>query len=622
MPKRISKELIAAIRETIGRNRQVRRNLPDGSRLFVDRQLPFLCVYRRPLDRADPGTERLLLGEAAYLLATSTERHYAPLVRLVESIAEAQKAQYGSFLLFELWSSSEASQPSIPRFRIFAPRKSPPPVTLERLETELLGISIAGERAEVEVVYRDRIHPPGLKPLYRDNNRGIVPLGLEISPVYFVADSGELYPFELREMHHALARALKRTFYAFIHAHTSQRPAHFQELGSKKLTQAVRECDRRLAEISSTFDLLLHVTPVNVHEAWQRFRHAREPSIPNFLYRPRPIDPALMKRKLFSIPLEKVEDPTLAQIFLAKQDELDRQITLVADRNTSRFLSGSRQIYGDIEQQLQALSDTILRQVPPHTPDDRKSDVLDVRVFAERAREEIARYREQDPSFAARVEVRDDITGVMVSRGNFLIGADTRIARKRVEATLAHEIGTHALTWHNGRHQPLQELYCGMAGYEPLQEGIAVLSEYLIGGLSRPRLRLLAGRVKAVQHITEGADFIETFRRLHDEHDFSQQTAFTIAMRVYRGGGYTKDVVYLRGLARLLDYLASGGELERLFLGKIALEHLPLVEELRWRRVIHPPRLLPLHLKEPTTQQRLARLREGGGVLSLVGEAR
>lgn len=622
MTKRITTEVIDAIGDSVGRNRQVRRNLPDGSRLFIDRQLPFLCVYRRPRGRADPGTERLLLGEAAYLLANSTERHYAPLSRLVERIAEAQQPLFGSFLLFELWSSAEARDSRTPWFRIIAPRRATPNATLEQLESALLGISVAGERAAVEVAYRDHVHPPGLKPLIKNKMHGIVSLGLELSPIYYSVDSGELFPFELHEMHHALAQALKRTFYAFIHAHTSQRPVHFQELGRKKLTQAVRECDRRLAEISQSFDLLLHVTPVNAHEAWERFRHASKPAIPEFLYRPRPIDPALMKRMLFSIPLEKVEDPTLAQIFMAKQDELDRQITLVSDRNTPRFLVGSRQIYGDVEPWLLELAETILQGVSPHAADDRQSDVLDVNAFAAVAQEAIARYRAQDPTFSARVEVRDDITGVMVSRGNFLIGSDTRVARKRVEATIAHEIGTHALTYHNGRQQPLQELYCGMAGYEPLQEGVAVLSEYLVGGLSRPRLRLLAGRVLAVHLITGGADFIEAYHRLYREYNFSRHTAFTIAMRVYRGGGYTKDAVYLRGLAGLLQYLADGGALESLYVGKITLGLQALVEELLWRQVLHPPRLLPLHLEEPMAQQRLARLKEGTSVLGLVEESK
>jgi len=621
MSDSISKALLVEIGEALDGNRAVHRNLPDGSRLHIERQLPFLAVYRRPLDRDDAGTERLLLGEAAYLLAPSTERHFAPLRDLVQRCAESQYQRFGGFLLFELWTDVTPQLGAAPHFRIIAPSQSPPTLTLGALETALLGIEIAGKQAKVEVVYRKRIHPPGLNPLYQPTDP-VTPLGLEIVPIYQGPGGSQLFPFELKELHHALAQALKRTFYTFIHAHTTQRPRHFQELGRKRITEAVRECDHRLAEISQSFDLLLHVTPVNAHQAWERFRHGGCQSAPEFLYRPRPDDPSLMKRRLFSIPLERIEDPSLAAIFRAKQDELDRQTTLLADRNTPRFLLGCRQIFGDVEPSLLSLAKTILRDIPPHTHDDRKGDVLAVEEFAEMARAEIAHYRKQDPTLAARVEVRDDITGILVSKGNFLIGTDTRVARARVEATLAHEIGTHALTYHNGRQQPLQELYCGMAGYEPLQEGIAVLAEYLVGGLSRPRLRLLAGRVLAVELLTEGADFLETYRHLHDQGRFSQQTAFTIAMRVHRGGGYTKDAVYLRGLSSLLQYLAKGGDLEALMVGKITLELLPFIEELRWRQVLQPPRLTPRYLASAQARQRLERLSRGLSVLELVEEPR
>jgi uncharacterized protein (TIGR02421 family) len=160
-----------------------------------------------------------------------------------------------------------------------------------------------------------------------------------------------------------------------------------------------------------------------------------------------------------------------------------------------------------------------------------------------------------------------------------------------------------------------------MANYEPLQEGLAVLAEYLVGGMSRPRLRLLAARVMAVEQIHRGADFIETFRTLHDDYDFSQQEAFTITMRVYRGGGYTKDAVYLRGLLFVMQQMDAGRELEDLLLGKISQEQLPLVDELRWRKVLKNGPLRPRYLLLPQAQQRLQRLREGSTLLGLLEEA-
>ncbi|HMQ55943.1 MAG TPA: DUF1704 domain-containing protein, partial [Anaerolineae bacterium] len=163
-----------------------------------------------------------------------------------------------------------------------------------------------------------------------------------------------------------------------------------------------------------------------------------------------------------------------------------------------------------------------------------------------------------------------------------------------------------------------QQLYAGLAGYEELQEGLAVLAEFLVGGLSRPRLRLLAGRVVAAQCLIEGATFIETFRVLYRTYGFSQRTAFTVTMRIYRGGGLTKDAVYLRGLVAVLKYIAEGGQLDPLFVGKIAADHVPIIKELQWRQVLRPTPLYPRYMRTPELNQRLAYLRQGVSVLNLL----
>ena len=67
-------KLIAEVRQRLAKNNQVRRKLPDQGRLHIDRQLPFLFVYRRPADREDLGAERLVMGEAAYLVAPGAKR--------------------------------------------------------------------------------------------------------------------------------------------------------------------------------------------------------------------------------------------------------------------------------------------------------------------------------------------------------------------------------------------------------------------------------------------------------------------------------------------------------------------------------------------------------------------
>ena len=205
----------------------------------------------------------------------------------------------------------------------------------------------------------------------------------------------------------------------------------------------------------------------------------------------------------------------------------------------------------------------------------------------------------------------------MVSRGSLLVGTGTKVPKARVAALLAHEVGTHIVTYVNGRAQPFRQLYIGLPGYDELQEGLAVLAEYLVGGLSRPRLRLLAARVLATQRMVDGAEFVEVFRELDRAHDFAQRTAFNIAMRVFRGGGLTKDAVYLRGLDALIKHIREGGSLDPLFVGKVGLNHVGMIEELNWRRVLIAPPLRPAYMDDPEAIQRLEKLKEGISVLDM-----
>ncbi len=615
----MSDALPRQIVETLQAGKPVDVRLPQGGRLHIDRPLPFLCLYRRPPGRSRPATEALVTTQAAWLVAPAG----ADLQPLLDPLLQYLHELFGACLLLELWSGREGPDELPPHaFRLVAPAQGAPTRWLEAMENALLQVSIHRKPPRISVVYQPQVTAPGLPPLLPAEQLSSHPctvLGLEVNPVYRDPHTGETFTFAHRAFRQRLSRALKRGFYAFSHHYTTHRPAHFQVLGPRTLTSAVCKVDGELARISEGFDLLLHVTPVNGEQAWQQFRQHRFAREVEFLYRPRTIDPDLMKRRLYAIPLEHIDDPTLADIFAAKRHELDRQITLVADRNTPRFLLGSRLLFGDVTPECLSLARDILAHEAEPVGDE--AEMLDAHAFATLAEAELQHYRRQDATFAARVSVRDDIAGIMVSHGNFLIGCDARVAKHRVGAALAHEIGTHALTYHNGRQQPLQELYCGMAGYEPLQEGLAVLAEYLCGQLGADRLRQLAGRVVAVQSISDGAGFIDTFRELHQHYGFDARAAFMMTMRTFRGGGYTKDAIYLQGLVALLEYLGQGHDLELLYLGKIAQAQLPFVEELRWRQVLKPPALLPRLLSQPDSGTRRARLAQGLTVMDMLREA-
>ncbi|MHC4179909.1 MAG: tyrosine/phenylalanine carboxypeptidase domain-containing protein, partial [Planctomycetota bacterium] len=487
----------------------MRRTLPDRGRLHIDRQLPFLCIYRRPAQRDDPGTERLLVGEASYLLAPGEQRFRKRLALLVHRVAATLGRKFGAFLIVEIWSAdflntSEEHSPPAPSFRIVVPKTGGLPSTLERLERSLKRIRIQKQAAIVEVLRGVRIAPPGMTALLSSSQAkelGATVIGIEVESVYRDAHTGQTHPTILRNIHAGLSRALKRGIFEFTRSHTVYTPPHYQALGRRAVVKAVWEVDSRLADISDSFDFLLSVTPVNLPSAWAAFRRSRFERAPELIYRPRVIDPALMKRRLYGIPIERIEDPTIAHLFQEKQDELDRKITMLSDCGTPKFIHGSLQVFGGVDAAITGQAHTLLEQLPPRTRDDSKGGHITPETFARYATKEVNLYRRQHPGFTASVAVRDDIPGLLVSRGRLLIGRSTKIPATRAEALIHHEVGTHLLTYYNGRAQPFKQLYGGLAGYDELQEGLAVLSEFLVGGLSRPRMRTLAARVVAVQHV-------------------------------------------------------------------------------------------------------------------------
>lgn len=374
------------------------------------------------------------------------------------------------------------------------------------------------------------------------------------------------------------------------------------------------DIDARLTEIERSLNLLLNTTPVNAAEAWTDFERGDFGSTPTLRLRPLEFEPDLVRRELYNLEIENVTDPALHTLFRAKRDEIARQITALEDRDTSRFVYGSLQLYGGVAPPLASVAEELLETIPAQAPSHHS---VTAGAFAEAARAEFERYRAVYPDFPSYVEVRDDVSELMVSFGRLLIPESATIRADRVEPLLHHEVGTHVVTYQNGARQPLTLLTIGLPGYDETQEGLAVLAEYLAGGLDPRRLRVLAARVVAVGKMLDGAEFLEIFESLRSEHQIPTRTAWSIAIRVVVGGGSVKDAIYLRGITRILESLAEGSSLDVLFVGKFALDHIPLIQDLLDREVLEAPWVRPRWLDVPGAQERLDRLRAGMSVTDL-----
>lgn len=373
--------------------------------------------------------------------------------------------------------------------------------------------------------------------------------------------------------------------------------------------------DARLTDIERELNLLLNVTPTNNVEAWADFERSGCESVPTLQSRPLDFDPDLLRRDLFDVEIERVEDSTLNSLFRAKRDEIARQITLLVDRGTSRFRYGALQLYGEPGESLLAVAHSLLEHIalPPIT-----SGSVTATAFADAARMELERYRSRYPDFPVAVEVRDDVADVMVSFGRLLIPATAAFREDRVEPLIQHEVGTHVVTYRNGDIQPLKLLAVGLPSYEETQEGLAVMAEYFAGGLDPRRMRILAARVVAASMMLDDADFVEIFKHLTDDHDFAPRTAWSVTSRAMYGGGSTKDIIYLRGIERVLGYFAEGRDIDPLIAGKLSLDHAPLIEDLIQQGVLKPPRARPRWLSAPRAAERLERVRQGMSAADLL----
>jgi uncharacterized protein (TIGR02421 family) len=464
-------------------------------------------------------------------------------------------------------------------------------------------------------------HPPGLPPLMTQEEAwqtGCLVIGIEVPPV-FRGEAG-VYPVFLRRLRTLLSGVLRRAAYEFARVHTTAGLGSYRALGPRTFGDALIRIDRELADIERSYEFLLAMAPVNSDTAWYEFEAGAFRQAPEFHYRLLPVDPDLLKRRLYALDLDEVADPAMAFLLRDKRDELDRQVTMLAERNTPTFRLASMRLYGTVDDVLLRVAREILRDVPPPVRTGARRTLVRAAEFARLATAEMERYRQVLPDMNVDVQLRRDVVGLMVSRGRLFVDERLRLPPGRVEPLLQHEVGTHVLTYFNGRAQPLLQLSTGLADYDELQEGLAVFTEYLAGGLSPARMRTLAARVIAAHTVEQGATFVETFRVLVEEHGFTRGTAFDIAERVHQAGGFTRDLIYLRGLLHVLEFVRAGGDVAPLFIGKIAAKHIEILEELRARGFLRPAPLVPAILERASTAARLAAVRDGLRLINMISE--
>ncbi|TMM31144.1 DUF1704 domain-containing protein [Polaribacter aestuariivivens] len=605
----VNSEIIEAICEKINSDAPLNYELPKNGWLHIDKFLPFICIYR--FKEPDVYFSRLLKTQASYLIIDET----IDITKLLEAIRLTISEKFDTFLVLEVWPDVKNENT---KFNINCPENVASETAIA-LKEGFSKLANTYPNVSANIHANGLKHPKHLQPIAdveTSKKTGMLLIGVEVPVLYKNSETGELYSLFFREFYSVFSETIKRAVYEFIRVQTKDDFDNYLMLGKTHIDEITTKADAELASISEGMSFLLRTTPVNSNEEWEKFKENKFKKIPSFKYRLISIDPELEKRKLYNIAIDEIEDPTIAFILRGKRLEIEKQLTMLEERGTQNFKFVGESLYGVINKNLLKEAKKILKKFPKREK-MKSANRFNCTEFAKHAQEEIDYYNSKFPNLNLSVEIRNDVAGIMVSKTKLLINDQISLDANRCDALIQHEVGTHILTYCNGKRQPLQQMFEGFEGYDQLQEGLAVIAEYLVGGLTVNRLRLLAGRVIAVQSMVNGATFIETFKNLCKKYSFSERIAYYITMRVYRGGGLTKDAVYLAGLIDLLQYLKNGGNLENLYTGKFNITHTALIEELLYRKVLKKPEL-PRFLERKSVQKRLKKLYKGLEIVELV----
>ncbi|MFV1873020.1 MAG: flavohemoglobin expression-modulating QEGLA motif protein [Oleiphilus sp.] len=372
---------------------------------------------------------------------------------------------------------------------------------------------------------------------------------------------------------------------------TSQNQNTATELSIPK---ALKHLDDALHALVSNIDILDAVSPLNYRDEKKAFFDGHYSKVPNFVYKKSSIDAFGLKRGLFNLPVEKIQDDDLRQIYLDVIDSYIDKIDQFKSIGTGDFLYDSLRYYGEPSKKDIRNAHFVL-----HLPETASADELEPTLDANDI--EILLGAFADQRGYDYLLKKDDamIANALVSGTTIKINTSAKVSKTEAMALAHHEVGVHLVTTLNGRAQPLKLLSMGCPLNTMTQEGMAILAEYLAGCLTTKRLKVLALRVLAVDSMLKDKNFRTTFLLLKEQYHVSQEQAFTITARVFRGGGFTKDFLYLQGFHQMLNAYESEANFNYLLAGKTSIDYLPNITKLIERGVLLAPRYIAPAFVEP-----------------------
>ncbi|CAM1366916.1 conserved hypothetical protein [Tenacibaculum litopenaei] len=354
----------------------------------------------------------------------------------------------------------------------------------------------------------------------------------------------------------------------------------------KTVGMKVKEADKELYKIDKKIDklvrkieLLRYINPINLEEQKRLFFESKFQRDPEFKYPEADFDKFKIHRKFFGQRLEEISDERIRSLYediVYYYSGVVRCIETIGEGKN--FYYNSLHVFGTPTEQDVENAKFILH----FEEEDSHSEKFIPKYDTAAARDVFATFgKNYDFDFNIEdSETMSAIAMVLNSKQSLVLNSNHKYSENELAILTNHEIGVHMVTTMNGVSHDLKIFSHGFPNNVETQEGLAVFSEYMSGNLTVRRLKELAYRVIAVDSLAKGYTFSRTFRLLTNVYDLDKERAFYITARVHRGGGFTKDYLYLTGLVKIVDMYRKKDDFSPLLSGKVTLEYLDHIQYL------------------------------------------
>lgn len=300
-------------------------------------------------------------------------------------------------------------------------------------------------------------------------------------------------------------------------------------------------------------------------------------------------------------------------------EEYARATQMLAARGTPQFSDLAKELYGspddafyiggprlselgtvlfdmltDLDVQLQSEAD-----LKRHTPQEAQ------KILQER----LSSFFDQHQNKITVMVSDDMVADASAGADNIKLSQQAMFSDRDLKYLEVHEGWVHVGTTLNGAVQP----YCfflskGSPSCSVIQEGLAVITEVITFSSYPGRIRKITNRVIALEKIRQGANFIDIYRYFL-ECGLTEDDGYNHTVRLFRGstpdgGAFTKDLSYAKGFLLIYNFIRFAISQRRvntiplLFVGKLILDDLPLLAELREQNLLVAPTYLPLPFQD------------------------